>query len=70
MQMKSLKSSNIDSVGYDAATRTMHVVFKGKDTVYEHYDVGPDDHVSFVHDPSPGAHYSRHIRGKFKVTKL
>lgn len=70
MELKPLKSSNVEAVGYDPATKKMQVRFKGKDTVYEHEGVESSDHLSFVHDRSPGAHYAQHIRGKFKVTKL
>lgn len=70
MELKPLKSSNVEAVGYDHATKEMHVRFKGKDTVYKHEGVESSDHLSFVHDRSPGAHYAKYIRGKFKVSAI
>lgn len=69
MERKPVKSSNIKSVGYDPATKRMHVEFSGGG-VYDYEGVEPDDHASFVHDSSQGSHFSRHIRGKFKHKKL
>lgn len=68
MERHQVKSSNIKSVGYDAATKRMHVEFSSGG-VYEYEGVGPDDHASFIHDKSPGSHFAAHIRGKFKATK-
>lgn len=69
MDRKPVKSSNIKSVGYDAATRKMHVEF-GSGGVYEYEGVEPSDHNSFVHDRSPGKHFQEYIRPKFKGKKL
>jgi len=69
MDRKPVKSSNIKSVGYDAATRKMHVEFSSGG-VYEYDGVEPSDHASFVHDSSPGGHFAKHIRPKFKGKKL
>lgn len=69
MERKPIKSSNIKSVGYDAATKRMEVEFSGGG-VYEYEGVEPDDHASFVHDRSPGGHFAAHIRNRFKSKKL
>lgn len=64
-----VKSSNIVSVGYDAAAKRMEVEFSGG-KIYEYEGVGADDHASFVHDKSPGGHFAAHIRNNFKSKKL
>lgn len=69
MDRKPVKSSNIKSVGYDAGAKKMEVEFSSGG-VYEYEGVGADDHASFVHDPSPGSHFSKHIRPVFKGKKI
>lgn len=61
--MRPVTSSNVDAVGYDAATQTMHVRFKGGAT-YIHHGVGPKDHAALVGSKSVGSHYHTHFRGK------
>ncbi len=69
MERKPVKSSNIKNVGYDSATKQMHVEFLSGG-VYEYEGVGQDDYNSFVHDPNPGSHFAKHVRGKFTAKKL
>lgn len=63
MEMRPVTSSNVDAVGYDHATRTMHVRFKGGGT-YAHHDVGPEEHRALVTAKSLGSHYHAHFKGK------
>lgn len=69
MDRKPLKSTNIESVGYDAATRTMHIEFKGGN-VYEYQGVPESVHAAFVAAKSPGAHFASILRPIYVGRKL
>lgn len=68
MKLTPVKSSNIDSVGYDPTRQAMRVKFKNGG-MYEHSDVSARDHQALVSAPSIGSHYAKHHSGK-KHTKL
>ena len=69
MKLIPVESSNIKAVGYDPATKEMHVQFAGGDT-YAHFDVEAIDHARFIAAESKGSHYHRTFRNKFGVKKL
>lgn len=69
MKLVPVRSSNIEAVGYDPATRTMGVRFKGGMT-YHHLDVSPEAHGALMSAPSKGAHYHQNVKGKFVTKKL
>lgn len=60
-----VKSSNLKSVGYDPATRTLEVEFHSGD-VHQFADVWADHHKQLLSASSPGSYFHAHIRGKFK----
>lgn len=64
MKMVPVRSSNINAVGYDPASRTMDVQFQSGHT-YSHYDVSPEAHEAFVGAGSIGSHYHQHFKGRF-----
>jgi hypothetical protein len=59
-----VKSSNVDAVGYDAATKELHVRFKGNPKVYIHDGVTPQQHAAFLASPSKGKFYAANFKGK------
>jgi hypothetical protein len=61
-------SSNIESVGYDAATQVLEVRFINGGH-YAYHDVPPEVHAEFVAAESIGKHFYRVIR-HFRTTKL
>lgn len=64
-----VKSSMISSVGYDSATRTLHVKFpNGGHYVYE--GVTPEQHADLVGAGSIGKHFAQNVRGRFKHRML
>ncbi len=69
MTLTPVKSSAVSAVGYDPATKTMHVQFVSGGT-YEYTGVPADVHAAFVSAPSIGKHHFANIRGKFAGTKL
>lgn len=73
--LKPVKSSNIQAVGYDPKTRTLSVQFLGDESrqkpprTYHHEDVSEEDYHALLGEGvewhSVGKHYARHIRGRF-----
>lgn len=62
-----VESSNIESVAYGDGV--LEVKFKSGST--HRYDgVPPDAHAALMAAPSKGAHFAKHIRPKFKSTKV
>ena len=64
-----LTSSSIKSVGYDPATRALHVEFHSG-RVYEHADVPSHLADEFQTATSVGRFYNALIRGKFPHTEV
>jgi hypothetical protein len=70
MNLKDIEgSSNVTGIGFDPATKTLRVRFKGG-SLYDHHDFTPEDHAAFMAADSKGSHYHSAIKGKFKFTKV
>jgi len=68
MEMVRVKSSNIESVGYDG---DLHVRFKGGDKIYVYADVPAELHAELMRAESAGRFLNQRIKGKyqFKVSE-
>ena len=62
-----VKSSNVDSVGYDAATQTLAVKFKSGG-VYHYAGVPADIHTNLHKAESVGKYIGAQVVRKFKHT--
>lgn len=62
-------SSNIATIGYDPATRTMEVEFAGGG-IYQYADVAPQAHAEFLAAESIGRHFARHIKNAYTARRL
>lgn len=64
--MQPVKSSTVDSIGYDADSKTLHVRFKGDmkkpGWTYIYEDVDPDVYSQFLTAKSPGKFHRDQIR--------
>ncbi len=69
MEMKSVKSSNINAVGYDSAKKTLRVEFSSGAT-YEYSGVSAETHAAFLKANSRGSYFAKHIRNSHKGKKL
>ena len=69
MKHHAVKSSNITSIGYDPNTATMEVLFSSG-ALYRYRDVMPVDHHALVNAPSPGSHFAKSIRNRFKSERV
>lgn len=62
--LTSIESSMFDGHGYDAATQTLAVRFRGGKT-YHFAEVPPEVAQGLVGAESAGRYFGQHIRGKF-----
>lgn len=62
-------SSNVEAIGYDEASKELHVTFRGG-TTYSHDDVPHSLFLEFSESLSKGSFYAKEIRNKFKAAKL
>lgn len=69
MTMQNVESTNVKSVGHDAATGTMRIEFRNGGT-YDFPGVSPEDHAAFLASDSKGKHFHKHIRSVFPATKV
>lgn len=72
MQRKPVESSNIASIGYDEATKTLEVEFKGGSGVYTYSGVPKDLYGTLTapNQGSVGKLFHTHVKGKFPHTKV
>ena len=68
MEMKPVKSSNIEAIGYDPATQTLAVKFR-HGGVYHYEGVPASAHEALVNAKSVGGHFFQHIRNGFKSAR-
>lgn len=58
MERTPVKSSNVDSVGYDEATKTLEIQYKGKPSkpggIYQYAGVEPQTHLDLMGAESIG----------------
>jgi len=59
--LKSVKSSNVAEVGYDSASRVLHVRYKDG-SLYKYEDVPPEKHQALMASISKGKYLNAHIR--------
>jgi hypothetical protein len=64
-----VRSSNLESVGYDPETKTLEVEFKGR-TVYQYYGVPEAMFVGLMKARSKGTYLSEHIKDRYRYRKL
>lgn len=64
MQRKPVESSQIRSIGYDAATETLEVEFKGGE-VWQYSHFPQQMWLEFESAPSIGKYFSSQIRARF-----
>lgn len=67
MQMTPVASNNIDSVGYDPQTLSLHVRFKSGLT-YEFEDVPEREYDALISAPSVGSFFYHNIRDVYRYS--
>lgn len=64
-----LKSSNLESAGYDAETRALEVKFKHGGT-YRYENVAPEHWANLQAADSPGGYLHKHIKSAHAFGKV
>ena len=70
VDMQDVESSNIAAIGYDQEAQELHVLFKGRPTVYVYQDVPRELFNAMLCADSQGAYFNRMIKGTYEFTKL
>ncbi len=69
MQRDSVSSSNIVSVGYDAASMTLEVEFQNG-SVYQYYNISQNLYDEFMAAPSKGQFLAYQIKNSFPYSRV
>ena len=64
-----VSSSNLASVGYDAANSALEVEFR-HGGLYQYFDVPAHEHEALMQASSHGEYFSAHIRNTYRYAKL
>lgn len=62
-------SSNIEKIGYDPHDNDIHVIFRGGGH-YVYHDIPYELYEDFRDAKSKGSFHAKHIKGRFKFTKI
>jgi len=68
MNRQKVKSSNIASIGYEEAKKTLVVEFI-KSGCYSYSNVSKETYIAFVNAPSKGKYFFENIKGNYKFNK-
>ncbi len=69
MKRQPVTSSNIKSVGYDAASKLLELEFHSGG-VYQYFNVPETTHNGLVKAESHGSYFHRNIRDKYRYRKI
>lgn len=69
MEMISVKSSNIEAIGFDEGSETLQVEFKGG-SLYQYFDVSEQVFNDFVQAGSKGRFLAQNIKGVYRYTRV
>jgi KTSC domain len=69
MEMTPVTSSNIVAIGYDPATQTMHIKFKGGGS-YSAVGVTAEEHEAFMAADSKGKHWHQHLKANHTFSRV
>jgi hypothetical protein len=69
MKRTPVSSSNIASIGYDAATRTLEVEFNDG-SVYHYFGVPQSEYAGLMAAGSHGSYLAQHIKGSYSYSRV
>ena len=69
MRRVQVQSTNIESVGYDTASRTLEIEFHGG-RVYQYFDVPDAVHRELMAASSHGTYFASEIKGRFRFARI
>ena len=68
MKRKTVKSSNINSIGYIAEKQVLELEFSNG-AVYHYKEVGPAEVVQIIFAESLGNYFAKNIKSKYQYVK-
>jgi hypothetical protein len=68
MERQPVQSSNIKSVGYDAASKVLEIAFSSGG-IYQYANVPASEHAALVAAPSVGKYFHAHIKSQYSGRK-
>ncbi len=69
MKRKSVNSSNLASVGYEAESQILEIEFN-HGGVYQYFDVPKEEYDALMHADSHGKYFAANIRNDYEYQKL
>ena len=69
MKRQSVKSSNINSIGYDEDTQTLEVEFSSGD-VYQYFNVPPKEYQALIRASSHGKYLNQNVKDKYRFKRI
>lgn len=69
MEMTSVDSSNVESVGYDEDSSTLQIEFKNGST-YQYFDVPEDVFIGLRDADSVGRYLTAMIKGTYRYSRV
>ncbi|MBU0673149.1 MAG: KTSC domain-containing protein [Proteobacteria bacterium] len=69
MEMTSVDSSNVESVGYDEDSSTLQIEFKNGST-YQYFDVPEDVFIGLRDADSVGRYLAARIKGTYRYSRV
>lgn len=69
MQRVPVSSSNIASIGYDEAAKTLEIEFH-TGSVYQYLNVPIEIYRGLLKAGSPGGYFRNHVKGRFTTIQL
>jgi hypothetical protein len=69
MKRKSVSSSNLASVGYDAENQILEIEFS-HGGVYQYFDVPKEEYQALMNASSLGSYFYHNIRDGYQYSKL
>ncbi|MBZ9570579.1 KTSC domain-containing protein [Methanobrevibacter sp. TMH8] len=69
MNRDNVVSSNINSIGYDSATKTLEIEFHSGGT-YQYYDVPESEYNGLMAASSHGSYFHANIKNRYTYKKI
>ncbi len=69
MDRQQVSSSNVQSVGYDAASETLEIEFNNG-TVYQYFDVPERIYNELMSSDSVGGYLAAHVKGIYRFSRV
>jgi hypothetical protein len=69
MHRREVKSSALQSIGYDAEKHILELEFKDHGEVWQYFNFKPSAYKRFISSPSLGSFFVKHIKGKYRELK-